>query len=82
MEMGKYSWCMWYLFNVEQFLVSLEKYFRIFLFKILEGLCALHVRTHKDTIRVQGPLGKVLSDKQHSNLQDLEKLLLLGGGPF
>ena len=40
------------------------------------------MHTHKDTIRVQGPLGKVMSGKQRPNLQDLGKLLLLGGGPF
>ena len=47
----------------------------------VEGFCAMHMRTNKDTIWVQG-LGKVLSGKQHPNLQDLGKLLLLGGGLF
>ena len=42
----------------------------------------MRIHTHNDTIRAQGPLGKVLSGKQHPNLQDLGKLLLLGGGPF
>ena len=41
----------------------------------------MRVRSIKDTIGVQGPLGKVLSSKEHPNLQDLEKLLYLGGGP-
>ena len=26
---------------------------------LLEGFCAMRMRTNKDTIRVQGPLGKV-----------------------
>ena len=39
----------------------------------------MHMRMNKDTIWVQG-LGKVLSGKQHPNLQDLGKLLLLGEG--
>ena len=33
------------------------------------------LRTQKDTIRVQGPLRKTLSGKQHPNLQDLRKTL-------
>ena len=36
----------------------------------------------KDTIRVEGPRRKTLSGKQHSNLQDVMKTLLLGGWPF
>ena len=35
-----------------------------------------------DAERHSWPLGKVLSGKQHPNLQDLGKLRLLGGGSF
>ena len=31
------------------------------------------MHTQKDTIRVQGPLSKTLSGKQHHNLQDMSK---------
>ena len=42
---------------------------------------AMRMCMHKDTIRVKWPLGIVLSGKQHPNLQDLGKLLLLEDDP-
>ena len=60
--------------NGEKFGVKVQ-HFLTGKFKIkLEGFRAM--RTNKDTIKVQGSLGKVLSGK-HPNLQDLGKLLLL-----
>ena len=61
--------CLWLVTCHQHYWPSYGRIFR------LEGF-------YKDNIKVQGPLGKLLSGKQQPNLQDPGRLVLLGGGPF